>query len=706
MTDIPKRLPFSFLSPLPDVDTTPSDRRAAGNLRDFRLERLENERENDFLRESETYLKILLDNISEGLVILDTAGKMLFVNSFAEKLFHRPAANLVGEQLGIPIVIDRFSEVEIPCADGSFQRVSMRVLAFSWQGRPAYLAFLQDITELKRAEERLKILYQAVEQSAAAIAITDAQGKIEYVNSKYEKLTGYSADEAIAQKPGFLYREMPSELCIELQSASEQGLEWSGEYLDRTKNGKSFWERVSVAPIVAETGQITHFVAVKEDISDRKHQEDLLSYQASHDALTNLPNRSLAIDRLQQAINRAKRNGNRVGLLFIDLDHFKDVNDTLGHEYGDQLLQATAERLLRCLRTSDTVARLGGDEFLVILPELDYPDRCEPIARKLLGTLEIPFDLSGNEVFISASIGCTVYPDDGEDISSLLRNADIAMYGIKHEGRDGFKYFTPELNEKATYRVSLAHYLRHALDRDEMSIAYQPIIDLRSGRPIGAEALMRWDNPEYGRVSPARFIPIAEETGAIERLGAWILRESCAEAVHWQQGSYPLWVAVNVSPRQFRDVAFLDRLYQAIEVSGLSPSFLHLEVTEALLIEDIPRTTPILDRLHQMEISLSVDDFGTGYSALSYLRQFPFSGLKIDRSFIGDLPHDNEASTLVKTILAMAQALGLTTIAEGVETQEQAEFLLESGCDCAQGYYYSQPLNSLDFRQYIAQQVR
>ncbi|MEG3436560.1 EAL domain-containing protein [Pannus brasiliensis CCIBt3594] len=702
MTDLPSRSCFFSLADFLDSGAIDrgknSPRDGNGNA-----VRPGNESFGEPAHQNEVQLRYLLENTREGLVILDAIGTVLFVNPAAERLFRRPADTLVGENLGIPIAIDEFSEVEIPHPDGSLKRVSLRALEFSWEGRAAYLAFLQDITDLKRAEELVKILYRAVEQSPAAIVITDARGRIEYANSKYEKLTGYTTAETIGAEAGYRqYLEMPGELYRDLQEAIARGREWSGEFLNRKKNGERFWERVSIAPILDETGRATHFVAVKEDISERKQQEALLCYQANHDTLTNLPNRSLALDRLQQAIARAKRHNQRVGLLFIDLDHFKDVNDTLGHEYGDRLLQEVAARLVGCLRDSDTVARLGGDEFLVILPELDRPDRCEPIAGKILSSLEIPFELSGEEVFISASIGCTVYPDDAEDISSLLRNADIAMYGIKRDGRDGFKYYTPDMNEKAMFRVNLAYHLRHALDRSEISIAYQPVVELRSGRPVGAEALMRWDHPEYGRVSPARFIPIAEETGSIERLGAWILEGACREAAGWHRSGYPLSVAVNLSPRQLRDSAFLDKLVRSIGASGLNLGFLELEMTEALLIEDVPRALPILDRLRKMGIGLSVDDFGTGYSALSYLRDFRFTCLKIDRSFIRDLPAQPEAGTLAKTIVAMARGLGLRTIAEGVETREQMEFLLDIGCDRGQGYYFSPPLTAGEFRQYLA----
>jgi diguanylate cyclase (GGDEF)-like protein/PAS domain S-box-containing protein len=707
MTDFISR---SFFSPVPFLSDASLTNQESAQIRvggivepsDFRANQDSIERITHALQDSETRLQTLLETSSEGLVIINNSGKVLFVNPAAERLFNRPARLLLGEEIGIPLLIGEFTEVEIPFADGSFKRVDMRVLEFSWQGNPAYMAFLRDVTKLKQAEERLKILYQAIEQSSAAIVITDAQGRIEYVNSRYERLTGHQASEMIGQLPSYMRSgEMPIEVYRDLRAKINRGLEWCGEFINKRKGGDRFWERVSISPVKDEHGHISHFVAVKEDISDRKHQEAMLSYQANHDALTGLPNRTLAMDRLKQDLSRAKRRHQRVGVMFVDLDHFKDVNDVLGHEYGDQLLKMVSQRLLDCLRESDTVARLGGDEFLVILPELDSPDRCGPIAEKLLNVLEAPFPISGKEVFISASIGCTIYPDDGENISALLRNADTAMYGIKREGRDGFKYYTPDLNAKAALRLSLAHHLRCALDRSEISVVYQPIISLATGKVVGAEALMRWHNAEHGFVPPDQFIAIAEETGLIERLGAWILQKSCQEAKVWHHQGFPLWIAVNLSPRQLRDLAFIEKVRQAIAISGLDPSFIKLEITEALLIEDIPKATQSLESLHKMGIRLALDDFGTGYSALSYLRKFPFDCLKIDRSFIGDLPGQTEAITLVKTILAMAEGLGLKTVAEGVETVEQAEFLHLQGCDYAQGYYFSRPLNAGDFQAFL-----
>jgi diguanylate cyclase (GGDEF)-like protein/PAS domain S-box-containing protein len=712
MTDFPSR---SFLSPVPFWSDPSLTHREFALIRaseivepsDFITHQDSNEQIINAFQESEARLQTLLETSSEGLVIINPSGKVLFVNPAAEMLFKRPAEMLLGEEIGIPLMLGEFTEVEIPFADGSFKRVDMRVMEFAWQGNAAYMAFLKDVTDLRLAEERVKILYQAVEQSSAAIVVTDAQGRIEYVNSRYEQLTGYQSSEMIGQMPSYLHSgEMPIEIYRDLRAKINRGLEWCGEFINKRKGGDRFWERVSISPVKDENGQITHFVAVKEDISNRKHQEALLSYQANHDALTGLPNRSLALDRLKQDLCRAKRRNQRVGVMFIDLDHFKDVNDVLGHEYGDQLLKMVAQRLLDCLRESDTVARLGGDEFLVILPELDSPDHCSTIAEKLLNILEAAFIISGKEVFISASIGCTIYPDDGQDISSLLRNADTAMYGIKKEGRDGFKYYTPDLNAKAALRLSLAHHLRCALERAEIFAVYQPVISFATGQVVGAEALMRWQNVEHGFVPPDKFIPIAEETGLIERLGQWILQKACQETMAWHQQGFPLWIAVNLSPRQLRDLAFIDKVHQAIAMIGLNTNFIKLEVTEALLIEDIPKATQSLEGLHRMGIRLALDDFGTGYSALSYLRKFPFDCLKIDRSFIGDLPGQTEAITLVKTIIGMAQGLGLKTVAEGVETKEQAEFLLEQGCDYGQGYYFSKPLNAEDFQAFLCRQSK
>lgn len=655
------------------------------------------------LRESEERLRTIIVNDPTGLIILDTHGKVIFVNPAAETLFGRTSEQLMGEILGIPIVINDFTEIAIPQPKGKLIIARMRFVKTIWEGKPTFLASLTDITDLKEAEEQLHILHQATEQSPVSIVITDADGNIEYVNPKFEEVTGYSKEEVLGNNPRILKTgNSSSEEYKLLWETISSGREWHGEFYNRKKNGELFWEAASISPIKNQEGMITHFVGIKEDITERKAQEATLAYQANYDALTGLPNRFLAMDRLRQCINQAERNKTRVAVMFIDLDHFKDVNDTLGHEYGDLLLQQASHRLLDSLRKSDTVARLGGDEFLVIIYDLEEVNQCKQIASKILLTLEKPFNLSGEEAFISASIGITIYPDDGNDVSLLMRNADAAMYKGKRGGRNDFKFYTAGMNEAAHHRLRLENFLRYAINKQELFVVYQPFIDLKCNRVVGAEALLRWRNPELGPVSPDQFIPIAEETGLITELGAWVLSQACQEAAFWQTPARSLWVAVNLSPRQFRDPNFLDVIIQAVERSGISTNCLELEITEKLLLEDVPGAKGLLDQLHHQNFRLSIDDFGTGYSSLSYLTKFPFQVLKIDRSFIANVPDNPEFVGLVKTIIAMGHGLNLKVVAEGVETEAQARFLLSEGCDYAQGYFFSRPIESAEFRHYLS----
>lgn len=654
------------------------------------------------LQQSEDRLKTIITTDVNGLVVVDKCGKVLFINPAAEQLFGRGADNFIGNDFGLPLVINESTEIEIPQRNGDIKIAAMRVVTLPWQQNTAYLVSLTDITEIKRAEEKIRILWQATEQSPASIIITDNQGNIEYVNPKFEEVTGYKAHEVLGKNPRLLKSDYttPTEYQM-LWKTITAGHEWRGEFHNKKKNGEYFWESASISPMKNYEGEITHFVAVKEDITARKENEERLNHQANYDPLTHLPNRFLVFDRLQQAIMQANRNHKRIAVMFLDLDHFKNINDTLGHEIGDQLLIHTAQRLQSCLRKSDTVARLGGDEFLIILPDLEDYQQSETIAQKILTILEPPFELATEEIFVSTSIGITIYPDDGTDTDILLRNADTAMYGAKHEGRNGFKFFTSEMNDVAQKRRKIENHLRYALKRNELYVVYQPLIEVASGKVVGAEALMRWYNLDLGQVPPDQFIPIAEETGIINEIGAWILAQACQEATKWQQTNDEIWVAINLSPRQFREANFVEIITQTLVNSGIPTHCLELEITERLLVEDIPGAKDMIAQLSQRSIRLSLDDFGTGYSSLSYLKKFPFDILKIDRSFIADVPQDADDVSLVKTIIAMAHGLNLKVIAEGVETQEQFEFLAQQGCDFAQGYWLSKPLLSADFQQVL-----
>lgn len=672
--------------------------RWAGTLEDITSRKIAEEA----LRESEELLRRVINSNVNGIVVLDKQGKVLLVNPAAESLFGRQAKTMLGELLGLPVVVGESTELEIYRPTGAMAIAEMRVVEISWN-QPAYLVSLVDITARKQVEEKLKIFWLASEQSPASIVITKASGEIEYVNRKFQEITGYTLEEAQGKNPRILKSDYTSSNEYqELWQKITSGQEWHGEFHNKKKNGELFWEQASISPIKNEAGQITHFVGVKEDITQRKENEALLEHQANYDPLTDLPNRILVMDRLEQALHMAEHNENRVAVMFIDLDNFKNINDTLGHELGDQLLQQTATRLQKCLRKNQTVARLGGDEFLIIVPDLELPTQCENIAKKILTVIAQPFNLSGEEAFISASIGITIYPEDGSKTSVLLRNADTAMYGAKKDGKAGFKFFTPSMNFAAQKRLRLETHLRHALEKNELHLFYQPFIELKTNQVVGAEALMRWQSQDLGNVTPEQFIPVAEETGLIYDLGKWALFTACQELATWQQllGNQ-MWIAVNMSPRQFREPNLVEVVSEALITSGIPSSCLELEITERLLVEDIPGVTDLIAQFKQMNIRLAIDDFGTGYSSLNYLRKFPFNVLKIDRSFITDVPENGEVVSLVRTIIAMAHGLKLKVVAEGVETPQQLNFLRREGCDYVQGYFFSQPLPSSKFREYL-----
>jgi len=654
------------------------------------------------LRQSEQRLKNIITTHIHGLVILNQNSQIVFANPVAENLLNQKKEDLIGTYFSVDtsgktteIVLEKWGQVPVI--------LQVRAVEIPWEKEMAHLVSLIDITSLKQAQEKLQILYQASEQSPASIIITDAKGNIEYVNPKFEKVTGYSAEEVKGENPRILKSGYTSDQEYKIMwETITSGQEWHGEFKNKRKNSHIFWEYASISPIKNLEGEITHFVAVKEDITQRKQNEALLEYQANYDTLTALPNRILARDRLQQAITQAEEKKNQVAILLLDLDHFKQINESLGHELGDELLQEVAQRLFLCIQKSDTLARLGGDEFLILLPHLQSLYDPENIAHNILQLFKTPFHIQGEEIFISVSIGIALYPEDGFDAVMLMKNADSAMYEAKNEGRNTFKFFTSQINQQVQTRNLVEKHLRHAISHNELYMVYQPFIDLKSGSVVGAEALMRWSNSELGQVRPDRFIPIAEETGLIVELGAWALDRACAEAAQWQRlQDSPLWVAVNLSPREFRESNFINEILATVQRYQISTQCLELEITERLLMEDIPNAKELIQALHDRQIRLAIDDFGTGYSSLSTLKRYPFQVLKIDRSFISEIPEDPEAVSLVKTIVGMAQSLGLKSIAEGIETAEQQEFLQSLGCDYGQGYYFSKPLTAQAFRDYL-----
>jgi diguanylate cyclase (GGDEF)-like protein/PAS domain S-box-containing protein len=545
---------------------------------------------------------------------------------------------------------------------------------------------------------------RVVDSNALAIIVADAKLKIIYVNEAFQKLSGYSREEVIGKHPRMLMSDRNDPDVIKtIKSSLETGY-WQGEVWATQKGGEECASWIYIHAIRDGKGNVAHYAATLFDITLFKQNEQRLEHMAHYDILTNLPNRSLMYDRLNQAIRVAKRYRNTVGVMLLDVDRFKEVNDTLGHHIGDQLLVQASARLIGCVRETDTVARMGGDEFLAILPEIGSASNAVHVAQKFLEALSTPFKLEEHEVFVSGSVGITMYPNDSQDVHALVKNADTAMYHAKAQGKNNFKFFTEEINTSTVERFKLESRFRRALEKLEFQLNYQPKVDIRSGEVVGMEALLRWYHPDQGHVNPALFIPLAEETGLLSQLSEWALKEACRQNREWQsQGLPPLRVSVNLSARHFHKKDLPDIVGGILEETGLAAQHLMLEITEGTIIEKVEETIQTLKMFKQMGIGVSIDDFGTGYSSLNYLNRFSIDELKIDKSFVSDILNDFDSRKVITAIIALAHNLNLTVVAEGVETREQYEFLKESDCDEIQGYLFSKPLNSEDFRNLIRQ---
>ncbi|MEW6313965.1 MAG: EAL domain-containing protein [Pseudomonadota bacterium] len=562
-----------------------------------------------------------------------------------------------------------------------------------------------DISRREKAEEGLRLAAQVFAHSAEGIIITDADAHVLTVNQAFTEITGYSYHDVIGQNPRIwksdkhdaeFYREMWQEIIKEGK--------WQGEVWNRRKNGNIFPVWLTISAVCNESGHVTHYVAIYIDMTERKATEERILHLAQHDVLTDLPNRMLLLDRLGQAIAQAHRNNTRVALLFMDLDRFKTINDSLGHHVGDSLLKKVAQQLSGCLREGDTVARLGGDEFVIVLPQIVDAQDAAHVAQKITETLAQRFDIEGHQLHASVSIGISIYPEDGQDVVTLMRNADTAMYYAKEMGRNHYQFFTGELNVRIHEKLLLENALRLAVERNEFCLHYQPQIDIGSGKQVGVEALLRWKHPELGLIFPDRFIGIAEETGLIIQIGEWVLREACLQRQRWAKHHPALRMAVNLSAVQFRNTNLCDIVARALQNAAMEPQFLELEITETVIMGSAEHTITTLEKLSIMGVQIAIDDFGTGYSSLSYLKRFPIDKIKIDRSFVRDISTDPDDAAIVAAIIAMARNLKLKVLAEGTETSAQFSFLETLRCDETQGYYFSRPLPGEEIEQLLAQQ--
>ncbi|SFP93210.1 PAS domain S-box-containing protein/diguanylate cyclase (GGDEF) domain-containing protein [Geopseudomonas sagittaria] len=561
------------------------------------------------------------------------------------------------------------------------------------------LIIAHDISERMQMQERLLQAATVFESTAEGVMITDLDQRIVAINRAFSAITGYSESEALGQTPQLLASGQHGQEFHEgIVASLERDGHWQGEIWNRRKNGESYPAWMTISAVRNGGNRISHHVAVFADITSLKHAQARLDYQAHHDPLTGLPNRLLFENRLQQALDEAQAEQRRLAVLFLDLDRFKHINDSLGHPVGDLLLQGIAKRLREQLREIDTVARLGGDEFIVLMPTLQQTSDVERVANKLMSAFATPFNAGGHEFFMSSSMGISLFPEHGEDVATLVKNADSAMYKAKARGRNRIEFYTADLSFQATERMALENDLRRAAERGELHLYYQPKRCLSTDQLVGAEALLRWRHPLHGDVPPERFIALAEENGSILELGDWVLQEACRQLSSWQKDYAPFGpLALNLAGAQLRQPQLVGRISELLANAGLKPGCLQLEITETFVMSQKEEALPILQALKELGLQLAIDDFGTGYSSLSYLKRLPVDILKIDQSFIAGLPADPDDAAITRAIIALGRSMQLTVIAEGVETKSQERFLAIEGCQQIQGYVLSKPLPAEEF---------
>ncbi len=659
-------------------------------------------------------VRAIMDNVADGIITIDEKGLVESYNAAAERLFQYPANEVIGRNVKMlmpepyrsqhDFYLERyhnsgeqrciglgFREVEGLRKDGSYFPMDLSISEIHLGKGHYYIGIVRDITQRKDAEMEMAKLSQAIEQSADSVMITDRNGIIEYVNSGFETITGFKRQDIIGKTPNIVKSgEMEKTFYLQLWESLKQGNIFRDVFVNKRKDDTIYYEEKTITPMRNAQGNITHYISSGKDITDRMRTHERLQYLAHHDILTGLANRLLFTDRLAQAIKNANRSGGRLVLIYLDIDRFKNINDTLGHAAGDTLLRIIAKRLQRVIRENDTPARLSGDEFAVLLSGIIDINVIPGIVNKLLFEISRPIELDDNELFITASIGVAVYPDDTQEPYTLLKHADTAMYHTKQSGRNGYQFYTSNMNVMAKEQLVLENQLHRALERNEFEVHFQPQYDIQSGHICGIEALLRWRHPIHGMLPPINFIRLLEDTGLIIPIGDWVLNTACTRYSRWLEQGFDIpKLAVNVSPRQFSNEHFVNSVNQTLRDTGIPAHKLELEITESTLIEEKHTNFNAVQELHQAGIRIALDDFGTGYSSLSYLRQFPIRTLKIDKSFVKQVPENYDDCVLARTIIAMGQNLNLHVIAEGVETREQLNFLKQLGCTSAQGFLYS-----------------
>lgn len=684
--------------------------------------RAELARERSSLQESEARARLLLDSAAEAIYGIDLDGRCIFVNpAFLRILGYEREDELLGQSIhqlihhtrsgGVPypneecLIYQAYIRDEaIHRDDEVFWRKDGRPVPVEYWSYPMHrdgkvvgsVATFFDISERRKAEEKLRQAAMVFDNTRDGVMITDHEGHILTVNHSFTEITGYTEDDIARKQPNILRSGLhDAEFYQDMWAHIGETGYWRGEIWNRRKNGEIYPQWLTINRVGDGGDEGRHYVGVFTDLSQIRHREAQLDHLTNFDPLTDLPNRSLVQSRLEHALERAKRHSGHVGVLYIDLDHFKSVNDSLGHKAGDELLRCVSERLAGRVRKEDTLSRLGGDEFMLVIELLDESQVAADVARDLLAQLALPFScLGGHEVFLGASIGISIYPDDGEDVADLMRHAEVAMYQAKERGRGMFCFYTADMNTDAFITLELEADLRRAQERGELALAYQPKVDMNSGHIVGAEALLRWARCGEA-MPPSRFIPLAEKTGLIVAIGAWVIDSACRQLRAWHdQGFVNARVAVNVSACQFRSGDFEATVADCLARHAVPRGYLELELTESMLMDEPELVTALLGRLRAQGVKLSLDDFGTGYSSLSYLSRLPIDTLKIDQSFVRNIVTDPDSASIVSAVIGLARRMRLQVIAEGVEDEAQLGFLRKQGCDQMQGFLFSRPVSA------------
>jgi len=670
------------------------------------------------LRSQHDLLQTVIESIPSAVSLFDKEQKLVLHNQEFLHLLDIPASMLARGPVDLESLF-RFNATRGEYGPGNPDEIVNTLMARAAQRKPhhfermrpngktldvrgvplpdgSFVTIYTDISEQRNSAEREQLAQKVFTHTPAGIIFTDEAHRILSINPATTLMTGYEAFELLGHTVFGMINLHNDQTPEAFQAMIVERGSWNGELDVTTKNGNDCPVGIRVTRVDdPRSGVPAHYIWILADITERRQAEERMRHIAQHDALTGLPNRLALLMRLGQLLPEARRHEWNIAIMFIDLDRFKIINDTLGHQIGDEMLREVACRLSSVIRETDFVARLGGDEFVILLPGIATPADAAIVANKIIAALSTAIQVDGHELHTSPSIGISLFPDDGPDGDSILKNADTAMYHAKSAGRNNYQFFATEMNRVTAERLDIERKLRHAIARNELTLCFQPQFSAHSNQPTGVEALLRWLHPTDGMIRPDRFIPVAEETGIIVEIGEWVLRNACREMKHWiDAGLQPMRMAVNVSARQLRRRDFCETVAGALAESGLPPELLELEITESSVMENPEEAIVILQRLGRMGVTLAIDDFGTGYSSLAYLKLFPIDHLKIDRSFVADIEHDLNDRAIAFGTIALAHSLGLNVIAEGVETEDQLDLLRSNGCDEVQGYLLSKPLNS------------